>query len=171
MTSDIRPIPWWVWLALMLTGAAWIAACQSTGSISIRDGEIVIKQPSDAVSPATFGPAGASTGARQEQSPAMIAAGKAWISYVVGGAMMLAGVGLLVAKKWMPLLPTSAGTYTMLAGGAVIAVAMAGLSLASVPWWAWGIVAGAGAAIVVPGWLANRKQVKSTAGHPAESEQ
>jgi|GEM_PF-3722357 len=118
-----------------------------------------ISSPSDPTKPATFvrspdGTVSISTGAQQEQTPAMIAAGKAWYSYAIGALVILAGVGLLVGKAFFPLIPTSAGTYTMLAGGAVIVLATVSVSI---PWWAWLIAAGAGAAIILPGVWANKK--------------
>jgi len=146
-----------------------LGGCASRGMIAYQtpDGtRITVHQPSTAVAPATVAVADgvltASTGNQQPQTPAMIAAGKAWYSYAIGGLIILAGVGLLVGRVYLPLIPTSAGTYTMLAGGAVIVLATVSVSI---PWWAWMIAAGAGAVIILPGAWANKRAINS--GAPA----
>ena len=146
-----------------------LAGCASRGTITVTqpDGTLIeVQQPSTATAPATVAVADGvltvSTGNQQPQTPGMIVAGKAWISYAIGGLIILAGVGLLVCKAWLPLIPTSAGTYTMLAGGAVIVLATVSVSI---PWWAWMIAAGAGAVIILPGAWANKRAINS--GAPA----
>jgi len=150
----------------------FIVGCGSPGLIrwTFPDNSVAeVRQPSDPTKPATLmrspdGTVSISTGAQQEQTPAMIAAGKTWYSYIVGAILILAGVGMLIGKAYLPLIPTSAGTYTMLAGGAVIVLATVSVSI---PWWAWLIVGGAGLVIIGPGIWANKKVATQTAAHAA----
>jgi hypothetical protein len=72
------------------------------------------------------------------------------------GAMAI-GLGLLVLKKWVPVLPTTAGTYTMLMGGAMVAASVA---LAAIPTWVWIGMALAGVTIVGVSYLATRRDKK-----------
>ena len=148
---------------LMLVGAGAGAGggCQGNGSIGITEADgtkLEVHQPGKAVVPATVsrdakGNLTISTGSLQESTPALIAADKTWIAWLVGPGLMLLGVGAMVAKKWLPLIPTTAGTYTMAAGVAVMALA---IGLPTLPTWLWVAVAlGLGAWLIVPGLWAN----------------
>ena len=138
-----------------------LIGCESAGFIHViePDGtQIEVRQPGKSVAPATLvmGSTSASTGNRQPQTSAMIAAGHTWIAWVVGPALMLIGIGALAAKKWIPVLPTTLGTYTMAAGVAVMVLAIA---LPTIPTWIWAAAAIGAAALglwlVVPGLISN----------------
>jgi len=156
-----------------------LGGCRQGGFIraAFPDGTTVsIRQPAGATEPATFawtqaprtaggqGSAAASTGAPGPLSPAAIAAGQTWIAWIVGPAIAVVGVGCLVARRWIPLIPTTAGTYLIAAGAGVVAAAIA---LPAVPRWVW--TAGAlaalalGAWLIVPGVLANRRAAAAAA--------
>ncbi len=147
--------------------AVLLAACTNPGRIWIvqEDGtEIEVEQPGKAVTPATVtvGEVTVTTGAAQEQTPAMIAADKTWIAWVIGPLLMLVGIGAFVAKKWFPLIPTTAGTYTIAAGAAVMTLA---IGLPSLPSWVWIAVAvGLGAWLILPGVISNIKGAKRQKG-------
>ena len=160
-------------LSLSLLMIAAIGGCASSGVIGYdgADGtSMLIRTPSEAVSSGTFeitadGAVRANTGAQQKRTGAMIAAENAKLGWFIGPIVALVGIGLLVAKKWMPLIPTTAGTYTILAGVAIVVLAVA---LPSIPWWAWMIGAGGAVAVglwlVMPGIMANMRNgvVKTT---------
>ena len=161
LSSDLA-----LWLSLWLALAVVIlsaAGCESPAKIRLTpDGTWEVTSPPKPTAPATvtLGPDGTlrvSTGNQQEQTPEMIAAGKAWISYIVGGGIMVIGAGLLVVKKYIPNMPTTAGTYTMVAGGSVIVLAMLGIPISKIPWWAVLIAAGVAAVLIVPGWVVNKR--------------
>ena len=155
-------------LVLMLTTPG-CGLLNSPGRITYTatDGTSVeVEQPGKSVTPASVAitsEAGVtthiSTGARQKQTPAMIAAGQTWTIYLIGAGLMLVGIGLIVAKKYIPVLPTTAGTYTIAAGVAIIVLAYA---LPAIPGWAWLIggaaALGVGAWLIVPGLISNREQ-------------
>lgn len=69
---------------------------------------------------------------------------------IFGALTILLGVGLLVAKKWLPMLPTTAGSYVVLAGVGMIGLAM-------VPQWVWAVLAIGGAVAVGLSWWVTRK--------------
>ena len=151
-------------LIIIVTLLAGLVSCEMPGRITTTtpDGKrIEVDQPGKAVAPATltWGPDGSltiSTGNLQEQTPAMIAAGKTWIAWIVGPLLMVAGVGAFVLKKWLPILPTTAGTYLIACGAGVCALAV---GLPSLPTWVWIVVAlGLGLWLIVPGLLHNHKQ-------------
>ena len=150
--------------------AVWIATitgCSGAGSalMDLPDGtRVEARQPGKATAPATItrGPNGTwtiSTGNQQTRTPAMIAASKAWVSYLIAAGLGLVGIGLLVAKKWLPIIPTTAGTWTLLlAGGLIFAVQMA----ITIPPWVWIALIGIGTALVIPGLISNWRDRKKT---------
>ena len=154
-----------LWLTVLI-------GCESAGFIQIiePDGtQIEVHQPGKSVAPATLvtGNTSASTGNRQPQTSAMIAAGHTWIAWIAGPALMLIGIGALAAKKWLPVIPTTLGTYTMAAGVAVIVLAIA---LPTIPTWVWAAAAIGAAALglwlVVPGLISNFKRDRTPGGAP-----
>jgi len=153
-------------VAGMLVGLVVLSSCGRGGRITmdLPDGSAVrVDQPPKAVAPATIsrgadGTMRLSTGATQEQTPAMIAADQTWLAWIVGPALILIGIGALAAKRWVPLIPTTTGTYTIAAGAAVMTLA---IGLPSLPTWVWILIAvGLGAWLILPGLMANLQSQK-----------
>jgi len=160
-----------MWKILLAAIVILLAAgCDSSGLIRVLEpdgAEIEVRQPGKAVAPATLSRGGTgqmviSTGNRQQRTPAMIAADKTWIAWIVGPALILIGVGAFVAKKWFPLVPTTGGTYPIAAGVAVMALA---IGLPSLPTWIWIAAAfGVGLWLILPGVVSNFKGAKRQKG-------
>ncbi|QDU71037.1 hypothetical protein [Mucisphaera calidilacus] len=144
--------------ATLFVAVMAITSCVHHGRITCTDGsgaKVTVTQPDKAVHPATLehGPMIISTGSGQKQTPAMIAADQTWIAWVTGPALMIGGVGVLAARSYLPLIPTTAGTYTIAIGAAVMALA---IGLPALPTWVWIVaVIGLGLWLIVPGVISN----------------
>lgn len=153
--------------AALIISMMIILGCAGGGLILMTDPggmQVEVRQPGKAVSPATLtrGPSGdwiITTGSGQPQTPALTAAGHTWIAWVAGPALMAVGIIALAAKRWVPVIPTTAGTYAIAAGAGVMVLA---IGLPSLPTWVWIASAiGLGAWLIVPGLISNLKRAKA----------
>lgn len=85
----------------------------------------------------------------------------------LGGLLMVAGVGLLVAKIWLPIIPTTAGSTVMVGGLLMVA---SGYLLSVLP--VWIVAVGAGVLIVAPSAYAtwrDKSKIKAATAPKAEA--
>lgn len=89
-------------------------------------------------------------------------------AYLVGGGLCLVGLVLLMAKAKFPLIPSTAGSLCLVAGGCVILLHYIG---SATPWWAWWLAAAAAIAVYAPSqWatIKDRLAIKRAEAEPAK---
>lgn len=162
-----------IWIpltALLLAGCSTFTPDRAEIDLTMPNGtSITVKSPRDAVAPATVDVDSENnlvtinSGNKQEKTARNIVAENAEAGWWIGAGLIAAGVFAFAFKAYLPLIPTSLGTTLMLAGGAVIALAV---GLPQIPRWGWLMLALAGLVwIVGPGFAANwftNKKLKQT---------
>ena len=151
----------------IVTAAMGCDAFRGRGRIIVHESDgdwVKVYQPGKAVTPATVrrGPSREwiiTTGSQQATTPALIAAEQTWIAWIIGPLLMAAGIAALALKRYLPMLPTTVGTYAITAGAAVMALA---IGLPTLPTWLWILAAIAlGAWLILPGLFSNLKSAKA----------
>lgn len=149
-------------LSVLILAAVTLFACQSSYKVVTKaDGTVQAEgkydpkreAPSLGVAPGpTTLPSVTLTPLFRTATREELSSARANTLMILGAIVALVGVGLWVARAYLPIIPTTAGTYAVLAGGAMVT---ASFMLPSIPAWSWLVVLAIGLALILPGVWAN----------------